>query len=677
MTSFNHESTANIVQIRERCGIMTACLTDPLSQLINKIVGLSDDDPNAVGFYYETDLCGDNKCIVFLFNTYDNDPIPWIKTEYTMDLLLSSPFITKIIYYPLSTEGIDSSSSLFFRETMSYGNSTCKDVKTFFHPFVNGLEEMFRKTVLETIDVNSKEVNDKNGSYMSLLLREIDIIDKNAYMFDGRIITGYSLVNNVLFTLMGIKHGDHVKISSNVVPCPLLKKSVSFMIPHKNASESDINYVIEESRCEITKLMAVSVDLFTTNHVFRSNVLSMRFNGKRCVEIDSKSFPIALDSLFSRESELVAYVVGCLQNGIINNGILNDIIRDLGNERFKLVNQIPRYPKSVLGNYQSLPISINPREHICVMTDAMMCTFQQTQINTDPLRNLGVYISNIADSINKPGIITINLEEMITAYNNAIEGTNLPEISTYHNSHQSGSQYSRKNIISEINTFNMNNVSGNKYAMSRQAIIAIPCKEDKVLSNYEMEALLPFTADLTTGCNKVASREDSLNLRSIGKICDILGNSNIKDVEKMPSFWGSNCDISDSRFTEILDKENKVLSAGNILLQDATTADSLNPQQIQRILDILGNEGGTDAPVNSKYIQIPVYEDKENKILSTGNILGNLSMLSEEQLLDILVYIDSLRDTDGTGNTRFANFQNEITYELARRRKILKKSKHH
>jgi hypothetical protein len=39
-------------------------------------------------------------------------------------------------------------------------------------------------------------------------------------------------------------------------------------------------------------------------------------------------------------------------------------------------------------------------------------------------------------------------------------------------------------------------------------------KEDFVLSNYEMGEKLPSTADLTTGCNFVASIADSLNLRS-------------------------------------------------------------------------------------------------------------------------------------------------------------------
>ncbi len=50
-------------------------------------------------------------------------------------------------------------------------------------------------------------------------------------------------------------------------------------------------------------------------------------------------------------------------------------------------------------------------------------------------------------------------------------------------------------------------------------------------------------------------------------------------------------------------------------------------------------------------------------------IMGaNLVILTETQLTAILIYIDSLREPEGTSDTRFVHLQNEIVRELARRR---------
>lgn len=58
-----------------------------------------------------------------------------------------------------------------------------------------------------------------------------------------------------------------------------------------------------------------------------------------------------------------------------------------------------------------------------------------------------------------------------------------------------------------------------------------------------------------------------------------------------------------------------------------------------------------------------------NNILfnSDCNYQSNFTSLSNEQLLDLLIYIDSLRDSTGLTDIRFAKLQNEITAELANR----------
>ena len=510
---FTNESS--ISRIYERCGIMTACLTDPLSQLINKITGSRDDDPNSVGFYYEAELHGVNKCTVILFNIYDNDAVPWLRLGYTMDLLLASPFVNKITYYPLA-------------KTSASPDSTN-------HRVNKRLEDMFRAVVVETIGANAAAIHDKNISYTILLLKIIGIEDSR---LTSNLITGYSLVNRVLLTLMGIKQSDLTKISSSIIPCPLLEKPISVVSRRENINEIDIKYIVEESRREITKLVAIFVDLFTTHETFRTNILSLR-SGNNI----SKTSSVNLDGLFSKENELVSHIVGGIQNGIISNGTLNEIISDLDHERFVLVEQVPTGIFSE--NHQPLPLSTSPAKNIHISDNNIPCTFKCENTrpasfkNIDSLRDLGTYINHVAtsltgsDSFDKStrdrsigyneGIsdnydsVTINLGGMVAAYNESIQGTNLPAIIIPNMCHPG--------------------------TISRQAIITIP------------------------------------------------GNSDVF------------------------------------------------------------------VPPNPQIISIPMYN-------------GNLSRLSKDQLLDILVYIDSLRDNVGTVNTRFSNLQNEITHELAQRREV-------
>ena len=48
---------------------------------------------------------------------------------------------------------------------------------------------------------------------------------------------------------------------------------------------------------------------------------------------------------------------------------------------------------------------------------------------------------------------------------------------------------------------------------------------------------------------------------------------------------------------------------------------------------------------------------------------SDFSLLSEDELVNILIYIDSLRTSDGTGDNKYSNLQNEIICELSSRNK--------
>lgn len=395
-----------------RCGIMTACLVDPLSQIISKIMGLKDGEVNSVGFYYEAQLHGVRECTVTLFNVYDNNPIPWLRLGYTMNLLLVSPFVTKIVYYPIVTNN----SSLLSRSSMK------------IKPFNNKLEETFQAIMVQVIGENAKVIHDKNTSYTALLLKTVGITGEDADRLVNSIISGYTLVNKVLLTLMGIPLGESInRISNSILPCPLLKQPITITAPCESINENDIKYITEESRREITKLVAVFVDLFTSHQEFRSSIISTNFIGFGTTNNSSlKIDKYNLENLFEKELELVQHVVGGFQNGIISSSSMNAIIKDINKERFNL------------DNYKQLPMIVGQKQHIQIYDNELMCTFKVNE-NFDvkssdclisKLGNLGQYIQHITDSFNDSNPLMINLGTLIALYNDAIRDSSLNKINT-------------------------------------------------------------------------------------------------------------------------------------------------------------------------------------------------------------------------------------------------------
>lgn len=535
-----------------RCGVMTACLVDPLSQLVKKIGGFglgsgsgssgngsggSLEEMNAVGFYYEADFHGVTKMTVILFNIYDNDPIPWLRLGYTMELLLGSPFVTRIAFYPLVT--LDNG-PLLTRSGVGVKMNRSK------------LEETFRTLVIRTINLNASAIHDKNLSYTGLLLRIAGITGDEVDHLSGSIITGYTLVNKILLTLMGIEKADLVKISSSIIPCPLLKQPITISAPYESGSEVDTKYVIEESRREITKLVAVFVDLFTSHDLFRQHVLATRFgssvasDNKRGDLMDAALSPKRMESLllklFQCEAAVVEQVVTGLQHGVISNATLNQAIQNLIDERFHL------------HHYQQLPISRTPQTTIAVV-DEMMCTLQQSSIipEVEPLGELGRYISHLVECFHSSEPLTVDLGTIIALYNAAISTT--PTLTP----------------------------------------VTIPANNTHPISRTTDEIIIP-------------------------------SNSN------QPKISSQN-------------NQPKIASQNNHTISRAA------------VVTLPGDEDGIslEVPINCTTMAIPMYN-------------CNLTSFTKSQLLDLLVYVDSLRNSNGIHDTRFSNLQNEITHELAHRR---------
>lgn len=351
-------------KIYRKYGIMTAYLTDPMSLIINKILDLGENKPNAVGFYYE-DL-GLDKCYINLFNIYDNYPVPWMKLGSSMDSLLLSPFVTNVVYYPLIKEDKD---------------------------------EIFRATMIDVINENSKLLSEKTESFYNILISTI------SGPISSNQITGYNLVNNVLLKLIGndttIQTSD---LSSSILNCPIIGNISTINAPQVDISNNEIYYITEELRKDLTDFIAVFIELFTTNEDFRKKILN-----KSLYNND-------LENLLFVEQELINNLVGSMKNGLISNKTLNDFIEQMNTHRKKLTN-LPL-----------LPLSHLPERVIRVIDQDITCTFQEsTQIlpKNNSLIDLGLLLQNIVNDINTNKPLILNLSPLISYYNDIIKNSGL------------------------------------------------------------------------------------------------------------------------------------------------------------------------------------------------------------------------------------------------------------
>lgn len=395
-------------------GIIVACLTDPLSLFINKIMGKRPDDTNAVGVYYTTKLSG---ITVNLFSAYDNEPVPWIKLGISMKNLLESPFVTHVTYYP----GTTTESAIFSPRKV--------------RAIPSGLEAKFRTVVISELEMNSKVVCDKELVYTLMWLRAAGIINDELEELHAKTLTGYSVVNKILLTLMGDKETGNTQYK--LVHCPFLGKPHTIQAPIESTDADIIQEVIGQSEEEIKILAAIFIDLFISHQEFRTSVVNSTPSGPDITH---------MKTVFAREMDLVNHVVGALEAGSFSNSELNEIITQLNRARYRS------------GEHQGLPFSAHPASTVHVNNDEVMFTFHHTPSvnNNDPLKDLGTYIGHIAESFHDPHTLVVNLGGLITAYNQIIEGMDLDPISMPRN--------------------------GNDCTLSRSAIITVPGNTDGILS---------------------------------------------------------------------------------------------------------------------------------------------------------------------------------------------------
>lgn len=361
------------------CGIISAHLLDPISCLISPLFSLSDDEPNAVGFYLGT--------TIHLYNIYDNNRISWIRPDHTASSLIFSNLASMIRLYPLNIE-TRSSPTLLTRASLN------KQVPI--------TEPVFYSIVTDIISNNEMTLCDKTTSYTNLFL---DHKSSN---------TGYTLVNQVLSKLMGIKQHDRSR-NSNIIPCPYLTNPITMTHNPTNHIDSLIVIPHDSMKNEMDTIASVFIKLYIEDIKFRTHLL----NRKNA----TSTFMPAFVNIFDLEKELVQTVVNGLHGGILSDSTLNLCIRELSSARKEL------------GCYDRLPICKEPKSEISVVSDTITCTFsthsKEEERNTDrdaALRDLGMYISHILDSFDNPDSLVINLGTLVSTYNKIVMETNLPKI---------------------------------------------------------------------------------------------------------------------------------------------------------------------------------------------------------------------------------------------------------
>lgn len=288
-----------------RCGIIMAKLTDPLSQLMDKLLNFSDEDINSVGFYCHKNVHGTDKCFIHLFNIYDNHPVKWMRLGVTLELFLGSPFVNKITYQQITDPS---------------------------------LESKFNINMINTISTNSKLLLDKNLIYTNLFFRRCSM---KPIISDG-YITGYTLVNKVLLNLSHITKIDLSKISNNIILCPIINPPITIVssVSQDDITTTENKFIIDETRDNMTSLTAVFLDLFSSNIEFRYKILHMHDANPQ-----SSSPP---------DNTLLDYFLNSLDTGILKKQQLQNILSEYGiSKTYNFVSPIEIIDESILCTFSS------------------------------------------------------------------------------------------------------------------------------------------------------------------------------------------------------------------------------------------------------------------------------------------------------------------------------------
>jgi len=439
----------------KRAGIIRAVLIDPLSLLINKILGLEDSAINAIGYYYDEKYNGKTKCKVLLYNIYDNEIVTWMKRGYTMDLLIVSPFVNKIIFQPLKLNDINKNIPIINRNGLNMD-----------------LFKNFKEICKNVSDENEQTKYDKNITYMNILLNNPSgivriypervslngVSPKGSINNDDKRITGKNIVKKIIsrLTIVNSEQWDKTPLfgicetnakQHEMLLCnpdgiakqsrwdcsdlPLKGKSKTRLFGHKikiitndeAIYTDDTYYIIEETRKDIVNLISIFIDLYTIDIKFRNRILNNPYGSvfpQERVSLNNDIISLYLDNLLKKEVEINNNIVSAGLNGLLYKDDFNSLIRELNIAR-----------KNVNVNVENLLEITDYNKNILIIDDDTMCTFineETTENYNDDLNKLGSYLNKINELLKNEAVVYINWNDIIKLYNNIIKKKEIKEI---------------------------------------------------------------------------------------------------------------------------------------------------------------------------------------------------------------------------------------------------------
>jgi hypothetical protein len=324
----------NLNDLYQGYGFLTVFLTDPFSQLISRIMGYfpvtdigkegreqgvsyqGHDHVNAMGFYYK-DAATNGDIMIKLFYRHDSSSVSWTLPKQTMDKFINSAFTEQIIFYPILQDKIE-----LFLQLIGEVSDRPSSSETIQTLLLAAVQHKVRNTTL------SHQVSDHST-------RQTANQGQNGYFFINWLL---SCLNRA-----GVREiGDFVLTlpTDRLINCTALKKPERLR-QESQASQQEIEFIVENTRGEIAQLLAIFIDLFTYNKEFSKAVLS------------NKSF--SLEALLAEEQRLTEQLNTSLGQRYLDYPMLT--------EAFERINQIRR-------GLSVAPLELRSHKHSFIMTVA-------------------------------------------------------------------------------------------------------------------------------------------------------------------------------------------------------------------------------------------------------------------------------------------------------------------
>jgi hypothetical protein len=378
-------------------GIIEVLFTDPFSKLIGKINKNITGKYSAVGFYYQNDGIK-----IILFNTYNNDQVSWLKGRDDILSILQSKYVSKV---------------------------SCRKLDPNF-------SNMFYQLLTEAVNENKFTLMDKNNSYTNLMLNI-----SNPNKLCGQM-TGYVIVNKVLLSMVNIKNIDISKISTNMVPSPLL--SQPFVIDQVNTELTNQSVITDNNPFDNDiKLFNTDKTFVIKNNVDTSSIYENKNPFIKTTKNPDNIVRNELQSIVDLTKDDITKILSIFADLYISNEHFRNSLYDIWNKECQLVITGNNIADNLLAYFDSKMSDESENTELvneCKKYKNLLSSSKINQIkcstcgeedinanvNINSLMSLGYGLKKLIE--NKEPDTPVDLTAIITDYNQCIKNTNLPQL---------------------------------------------------------------------------------------------------------------------------------------------------------------------------------------------------------------------------------------------------------